>query len=224
MVKGGELFLYVEQGGSTGPVGALNAYNYVGDVTNESLIIGPTGSPGINGTNGTNGLKGDTGPAGPAGSSSSSSSSSLQNVKTINSKLSDAYKINIATYESNQNIRTSDLNVKCSSVNANLFNIEYNFGPSIQTKYIGVGKDGAATTGSSINCSNNGTNWTACKSPFDTAGGVCNAVATNGAVWVAVGTDTNSNSVTSTRTIVYSFNGTNWSPANGKTFNGVFLG
>ena len=88
-MKGGELFLYVGQGGSTGPAGALNSYNFVGDVTDESLIIGPTGSiglpgqkgdtgptglqgltgpTGLKGNDGTNGLKGDTGPTGLKGS------------------------------------------------------------------------------------------------------------------------------------------------------------
>jgi hypothetical protein len=159
-----------------------------------------------------------TGPIGYTGPAGSSNSSSLQNVKTINSTTLDGYKINMVVYDSNQIIKSSDLNIKGTSFN--MFNNEYQIGPSIQTKYVAVGKDGSTITGKSINYSNNGTNWISCKSPFDASGGVCNSVAYNGSIWVAVGTNTLPN-IASTTTIAYSFNGTTWTPANGKTFNGI---
>jgi len=61
--KGGDLYCYIP--GTTGFIGDqcdLPNFKYVGDVTDDSLLVGPTGPPGINGTPGLNGTKGDTGP------------------------------------------------------------------------------------------------------------------------------------------------------------------
>jgi hypothetical protein len=65
LVKGGELYVYMGAGaGATGP-GV--AYNYVTDLTTESLIIGATGQAGEQGATGLTGETGATGATGSAG-------------------------------------------------------------------------------------------------------------------------------------------------------------
>ena len=47
MILGGQLYVYSGTGaGSTGPSNYPNSYNYGGDVTNDALLIGPTGPQG----------------------------------------------------------------------------------------------------------------------------------------------------------------------------------
>lgn len=71
LVKGGDL--YVWMGSNLGNTGPNNAWEFVGDVTDEAMIrgaTGPTGPAGSNGTigvNGSTGATGATGPTGPAG-------------------------------------------------------------------------------------------------------------------------------------------------------------
>ena len=48
LVKGGDLYVYV--GENKGSTGINHSYDYVGDLTNESMIIGPTGFTGPTGT------------------------------------------------------------------------------------------------------------------------------------------------------------------------------
>lgn len=67
LVKGGELYVYM--GSELGEAGPDNSYHFVGDVTDESLIIGPTGSTGLTGATGTIGLTGATGLQGATGPS-----------------------------------------------------------------------------------------------------------------------------------------------------------
>ena len=61
LVKGGDL--YVWMGSNLGTTGSNNAWDYVGDVTDEAMIRGTTGATGSAGANGV------TGPAGPIGGS-----------------------------------------------------------------------------------------------------------------------------------------------------------
>ena len=198
--------------GLTGPTGMQGFTGLQG-------LTGPTGLQGLTGPTGIQGLTGFTGPKGADGTSGTSTADS-QTINLLNIKPNDIFSPNSICYKSNQIIRTSDVNLTSDILNNNLFltnrNASYNFGPNSKPKYIAVGKDGSATTAKSINISVDGTLWTPCKSPFDTTGGICNSVATNGSIWVAVGT----NASTSTLTIAYSFNGTIWMPATGKTFNG----
>jgi hypothetical protein len=66
LVKGGELYVYMGTGeGSTGP--GLG-YNFVSDLTTESLLIGATGATGAAGLQGSTGATGATGETGLQGS------------------------------------------------------------------------------------------------------------------------------------------------------------
>ena len=71
--KGGDLYCYIPGTLANGTSGDLQDFKYVGDVTDESVLKGPTGpngSPGQKGdtgANGNNGQKGDTGDTGPVG-------------------------------------------------------------------------------------------------------------------------------------------------------------
>jgi hypothetical protein len=68
LVKGGELYVYM--GVAAGATGPGNAYNYVTDLTTESLIIGATGQSGLQGATGATGetgVQGATGATGEAG-------------------------------------------------------------------------------------------------------------------------------------------------------------
>ena len=64
LIRGGDLYVYQGSG----------SYHYVGDVTNDSLLVGPTGPTGLGGSTGatgpagSNGVAGATGATGPAGS------------------------------------------------------------------------------------------------------------------------------------------------------------
>ena len=64
LVEGGLLYIRVAEGEGTGPSGA---FSFVSDITNESLIIGPTGQTGSVGTSGLTGSTGFTGPTGHTG-------------------------------------------------------------------------------------------------------------------------------------------------------------
>ena len=64
LVKGGELFVLI--GDNLGEEGPNNSYHFVGDVTNETLIIGPSGTQGATGSQGATGL-GATGLTGATG-------------------------------------------------------------------------------------------------------------------------------------------------------------
>jgi hypothetical protein len=67
IVTGGDLFLYMGTGsGQTGPG---NSYNYSGDITDESKLIGTTGPTGPYGKTGPVGPTGNIGPQGPIASS-----------------------------------------------------------------------------------------------------------------------------------------------------------
>ena len=71
--KGGDLYCYIPGTLANETTGDLTSFKYVGDVTDEAVLQGPTGpngSPGQKGdtgANGNNGQKGDTGLSGPIG-------------------------------------------------------------------------------------------------------------------------------------------------------------
>jgi hypothetical protein len=65
LIRGGDLYLWMGTG--MGDTGIHNGYQYVNDVTDESLIIGPKGETGIQGPKGDKGDKGETGILGPKG-------------------------------------------------------------------------------------------------------------------------------------------------------------
>jgi hypothetical protein len=76
LVKGGELYVYMGSGlGATGP---LNAYNFVSDLTTESLIIGATGLQGTSGATGETGATGAEGPTGATGAQGTSGATGEQ--------------------------------------------------------------------------------------------------------------------------------------------------
>jgi collagen type VII alpha len=62
--KGGDLYCYILGTPANETTGDLLNFKYVGDVTDESLLVGPTG---LAGSQGSTGPKGDTGPAGIQG-------------------------------------------------------------------------------------------------------------------------------------------------------------
>ena len=69
LVKGGALYVYMgEENGEAGPD---NSYHYVNDLTDETLLIGPTGLTGATGLVGSTGLTGSTGVIGLTGSTGS---------------------------------------------------------------------------------------------------------------------------------------------------------
>jgi hypothetical protein len=65
LVKGGELYVY--RGSGLGATGPLNAYDFVSDITTESLLIGATGETGLQGVSGPSGATGVEGPTGVSG-------------------------------------------------------------------------------------------------------------------------------------------------------------
>ena len=65
LVKGGELYVYM--GAAQGATGPGSAYNYVTDLTTESLIIGATGESGTQGSTGATGSAGNDGATGATG-------------------------------------------------------------------------------------------------------------------------------------------------------------
>jgi collagen type I/II/III/V/XI/XXIV/XXVII alpha len=76
LVKGGELYVYMGAGlGATGP---LSAYNFVSDLTTESLLIGATGLQGTAGVIGETGATGEQGPTGPSGAEGTSGATGIQ--------------------------------------------------------------------------------------------------------------------------------------------------
>ena len=65
IVVGGQLYTYAGVGGgNTGPTGCSNDWISAGDITDESVIIGPTGSRGSTGSQGVTGPTGYQGPQG----------------------------------------------------------------------------------------------------------------------------------------------------------------
>jgi hypothetical protein len=65
LVKGGEMYVYMGAGaGATGPG---DSYNYVSDLTVESLLIGSTGATGQSGEQGSTGATGELGSTGATG-------------------------------------------------------------------------------------------------------------------------------------------------------------
>jgi len=144
-------------------------------------------------------------------------------IETINmSNYGQTVKLNSIPYASNQVITTSNVVAKLDNWVDNAQT--YTFGPTVQARYVAVGKDGSATTAKSINYSADGLNWYAATSPFNTAGGYCNGIAYNGSVWVAVGSNVAVASAP-TVTVAYSYDGINWnSVTTGTTFNGTVGG
>ena len=70
LVRGGDLFLYM--GSGTGETGPNNDYSYKGDITDDGLLIGPTGSQGG---------QGDVGPIGPPGQQGSQGIQGIQGIQ-----------------------------------------------------------------------------------------------------------------------------------------------
>ena len=68
LITGGALYLYAGSGvGSTGPAGCPTEWIYSGDVTDETLLIGPQGDIGPTGSDGVQGPQGEVGPTGADG-------------------------------------------------------------------------------------------------------------------------------------------------------------
>jgi microcystin-dependent protein len=65
LVKGGELYVYL--GENKGNTGSNNEFKDVGDITEDAVLIGPTGDTGPTGHTGPQGHTGHTGPQGPTG-------------------------------------------------------------------------------------------------------------------------------------------------------------
>jgi surface protein len=69
--KGGDLYCYIPGTPANGTTGDLLNFKYVGDVTNESILVGPQGTDGEEGPTGPTGLKGDQGSPGNNGNNGS---------------------------------------------------------------------------------------------------------------------------------------------------------
>jgi hypothetical protein len=143
-------------------------------------------------------------------------------IETINlSNFGQTSKLNSIPYASNQQITTCNVVAKLDNWVDNAQT--YTFGPTVQARYVAVGRDGSSTTAKSINYSADGLNWYAATSPFNTAGGYCNGIAYNGTVWVAVGSNVAVASAP-TVTVAYSYDGISWINASGTTFTGTVGG
>jgi hypothetical protein len=139
-------------------------------------------------------------------------------IETMNmSNFGQTSKLMSIPYSSNQQITTSNITANLDNWADN--GQTYTFGPKVQARYVAVGKDGTTITAKSINYSADGLNWYAATSPFNTDGGVCNGIAYNGTVWVAVGS--NVPVTTPSVTVAYSYDGITWTNASGTTFNGA---
>jgi hypothetical protein len=103
--KGGDLYCYIP--GTTGSTGAqrdLPNFKYVGDVTDDSVLIGPQGPTG---TSGTPGSKGDAGPAGIQGQTGPKGDTGPQGPTGTNGYDSYVYGTTGTTYNLASNTTTN---------------------------------------------------------------------------------------------------------------------
>ena len=103
--KGGDLYCYIP--GTTGSTGAqrdLPNFKYVGDVTDDSVLIGPQGPTG---TSGTPGSKGDIGPKGDQGQTGPKGDTGLTGSAGTNGYDSYVYGTTGTTYNLANNTTTN---------------------------------------------------------------------------------------------------------------------
>ena len=140
--------------------------------------------------------------------------------ETINmSNYPQTVKLQSLAYSSNQQIVTSGITTKLDNfIDSSTGSQTYTIGPTVQARFVAGGTNAvtSAAPTATIFYSADGNIWLPSPTTlFNGVGGVCNGVAYNGSVWVAVGT----NATTSpTTTILYSYDGISWTAASGTTF------
>ena len=137
--------------------------------------------------------------------------------ETVNmSNYPQTVKLQSIAYSSNQQIVTSGIIAEIDNWVDSAQT--YTFGPTVQARFVAGGTNAvtSAAPTATIFYSADGNIWLPSPTTlFNGIGGICNGVAYNGSVWVAVGRNA---STSPTTTIAYSYDGINWTAASGTTF------